>query len=123
MTSTKHAAAFALVFGFLFSGLSAAGTFDASAAASMIGKSGTFCGKVAQVAEGKKQVFLNIGQAYPNQVLAVLIWNDKKPVFDQYFGSLRVLSNRKVCVKGEVKAYKGKPEIILTDPQALTLTK
>jgi hypothetical protein len=123
MKSTKYAAAFALAFGFLFSGLSAAGTFDASAAASMIGKSGTFCGKVAQVAEGKKQVFLNIGQAYPNQVLAVLIWNDKKPVFDQYFGSLRVLSNRKVCVKGEVKAYKGKPEIILTDPQALTLTK
>jgi hypothetical protein len=56
-------------------------------------------------------------------VLAVIIWNDKKPVFDQYFGSLRVLSNRKVCVKVEVKAYKGKPEIILIDPQALTLTK
>jgi hypothetical protein len=73
--------------------------------------------------KAKKQVFLNIGQAYPNQVLAVIIWNDKKPVFDQYFGSLRVLSNRKVCVKVEVKAYKGKPEIILIDPQALTLTK
>jgi DNA/RNA endonuclease YhcR with UshA esterase domain len=95
----------------------------AKEAASHIGEVQTVCGTVASAkyhTRGKgKPTFLNLDQPYPNQVFTIVIWGSDRGKFpeppeDLYMG-------KKICVKGMIKAYRGKPEVIVNDPSQITI--
>jgi DNA/RNA endonuclease YhcR with UshA esterase domain len=92
-------------------------------AAKHIGEVQTVCGMVASskfASQSKKQpTFINLDQPYPNQIFTILIWGSDRSKFpeppeDYYMG-------KKVCVKGMIKAFRGKPEVIVNDPSQITI--
>jgi DNA/RNA endonuclease YhcR with UshA esterase domain len=96
---------------------------SAKDAASHVGEVQTVCGVVASTkyhTKGKGQpTFLNLDQPYPHQIFIILIWGSDRGKFpeppeDLYMG-------KKICVKGMIKAYRGKPEIIVNDPSQITI--
>ncbi len=80
-----------------------------------IGDSVTVCGKVYTArymdAAKDKPTFLNIGAAYPNQVLTVVIWDG---VRQQFHGKPEILfANKEICITGRIQLYKDKPQIVI----------
>jgi DNA/RNA endonuclease YhcR with UshA esterase domain len=57
-------------------------------------------------------VLVNLGAAYPNQLLTLALKGDAKSLSSGIDG-------KTVTITGQVIDYKGKPEIILTDPAML----
>ena len=73
------------------------------------GKTVTVSGKVFSSRDIGSMVLVNLGAAYPNQLLTVALKGKAKELGSQ-------LENKTITVEGEVIDYKGKPEIIITDP-------
>ena len=62
---------------------------------------------------------LNLGGDYPNQKMTVVI---KAADRDKFSVAPEVAyKDKKICVKGTPTEYKGKPEIIVTDPSQITI--
>jgi hypothetical protein len=59
---------------------------------------------------------VNLGAAYPDQLLTVVLRGEAK---DAYQG----LDGQTITVTGTVVSYKDKPEIVVTDPKMITSTK
>lgn len=98
-------------------------TISLADAAQHTGDSVTVCGKVFSVrylsASKNAPTFLNLGAAYPNQLLTVVIWSD---VRKQFKGKPEELYNEKeICVSGRVELYKDKPEIVIHDSRQIYL--
>lgn len=72
------------------------------------------CGKVYGVKYlsngGGKPTFVNIGAAYPNSPLTLVIWQD---VRDSFNVKPENLDGKNICATGKLELYKGKPEIII----------
>ena len=66
-------------------------------------------GKYLEQTKGSP-TFLNVGAAYPNAPLTLVIWGDVRKQFKQ---APELLYNKDVCIYGVIKLYKGKPEIII----------
>ena len=64
-----------------------------------------------------KPSFVNFGRSYPNQIFSAVVWENNKKNFS--YDLTTKLLNKKVCIKGEVEFYKGKPRINLTDETQL----
>ena len=73
------------------------------------GKTVSVTGQVYSSKDIGSMVLVNLGAAYPNQLLTIALKGNAK---DSGSG----LDNKTVTVTGEVIDYKGKPEIIVTDP-------
>ena len=63
--------------------------------------------------------FINLGTEYPNSPLTIVI-------FAKDFGNFKssiesMYNNKNICVTGILKDYKGKTEIIITKPDAITI--
>ena len=89
------------------------------------GDSVTVCGKVfsARYLSSSKNTptFLNLGAAYPNQLLTVVIWGDVRKQFE---GKPEELYNEKERgVSGRVELYKDKPQIVMHDSRQIYLKK
>lgn len=86
-----------------------------------IGDSVTVCGKVMDMRyfenSKNKPTFLNIGARYPNQQLVVVIWEN---VRSRFTGNLDRLVYKNICITGRIILYKGKPEIIIENPEQIT---
>lgn len=76
---------------------------------SFIGKTVTTTGKVYSSRDIKSMFLVNLGAAYPNQDLTIALKGKAKELGNQ-------LSDKTITVTGEVIDYRGKPEIIVTDP-------
>lgn len=74
-----------------------------------IGKTVSTQGKVYSSRDIGSMVLVNLGAAYPDQLLTIALKGKAKEL-----GGL--LENKTITVEGEVIDYKGKPEIIITDP-------
>ena len=74
-------------------------------------------GKVAQVSIRPSLVFLNLDQPYPNSPLAAVIFTKST----NQFGDLSKLKNQDVEIKGQIKKYNDKPEIVLDNTNQLTV--
>ena len=63
--------------------------------------------------------FLNMGAAYPNSPFSVVIFGSNRPNFKEkpelYY------DNKKVCVTGTIKEYKGKPEMIISNESEIKI--
>lgn len=114
--------AFTLTVGALFfSCTTHAQTIPVDSVGNYIGKTVKICDKVygTHVSKGeKKTTTLNLGADYPNQKLAVVIFEKDLPNFS--YTPAVFLMNKNVCVTGKVMTYKEKPEIIISSPASLT---
>ena len=93
-------------------------------AKSHLGERATVCGTVVSthyaVRTKGSPTFLNLDEPYPKQVFTILIWGSDRLKFgepESKFG------NKRVCVTGLIKDYKGVPEIIAEQPNQIELQK
>jgi len=76
-------------------------------------------GRVADVYVSKKNnVFLNFEKPYPNQCFTAVIFSKNLKNFKEDPKNFYL---KKVRVLGKIKEYKGKPEIILEDPNQIEI--
>ena len=96
---------------------------SAKDASKHIGEEQTVCGVVASTkyaTKSKRQpTFLNLDKPYPNQIFTILIWGADRAKFKQ--PPEHFYRGKKVCVRGLIQAFKGKPEIIVNDPSQITI--
>jgi hypothetical protein len=92
-------------------------TITASEAKNHIGENATVCGQVASTkyaASSRGQpTFLNLDAPYPSQIFTVLIWGSDRPKFNRPEITYR---DRRLCVTGEIRAFRGVPEVVAHDP-------
>jgi DNA/RNA endonuclease YhcR with UshA esterase domain len=90
-------------------------------AAGHIGETATICGVVASAkyeATARSQpTLLDLGKSYPHAIFTAVIYGDDRSKFGTPETSL---PGKRICVTGKISDYRGKPEIVLTDPNQLT---
>jgi DNA/RNA endonuclease YhcR with UshA esterase domain len=110
---------FALLFAFT---ASAQKVISASDAAKHLNEKVTICEKVfsTKLITPSNMTFLDLGGFHPNQMLTIVIKGEDRSKFkdapDEYF------KGRNVCVTGTVIDYKGKPEIVVSDPSQIKVS-
>jgi hypothetical protein len=86
------------------------------------GKQGTVCGKVYGYYFNSKisgsPTFLDMGACYPHSTFTVLIGDSTTIKFNY---DLQYLVNNDVCFTGTITVYNDKPEMIITDPEQITM--
>jgi len=80
------------------------------------------CGKVAGIrflenSEGQP-TFINMGAAYPKQLLTVVIWGIVRSKFEKMPEDLFL--DKEICVIGKIELYKEKPQIVIAEPKQIT---
>jgi DNA/RNA endonuclease YhcR with UshA esterase domain len=86
---------------------------------SHIGEKVVVCSKVFGIKSLEKITLINLGQAYPNSPLTVVIFAENLPSFKDSPSSL--YDGKQICVTGTLKEYKGKAEIIVTKPDDISV--
>jgi DNA/RNA endonuclease YhcR with UshA esterase domain len=90
-------------------------------AAGHVGETATVCGLVASAKFAanscSQPTFLDLGKPYHNAVFTAVIFGDDRPKFGTPETSLR---GKRICLTGQIRDYRGRPEIILNDPNQLT---
>jgi hypothetical protein len=98
----------------------AADRITAQQAASHIGETIAVCGTVVSanyaVRSKGQPTYLNFDQPYPNQIFTVVIWGSERSKFGE---PENTLLNKRICATGTIKSYRGKPEIIATNPSQI----
>ncbi len=69
--------------------------------------------------ENSQITLLNLGGAYPNQKITVVIKGADRSKFKTPPETL--YAGKTICVKGPVQIYRGRPEIVVTDPQQIVV--
>ncbi|WP_311954606.1 S1/P1 nuclease [Mucilaginibacter terrae] len=75
-----------------------------------VGKTVTVSGKVFSSRDIGSMILVNLGAAYPNQLLTLALKGDAKALGTQ-------LDGKTITITGQVIDYKGNPEIIVTSQQ------
>ncbi|MEP7108681.1 MAG: S1/P1 nuclease [Ferruginibacter sp.] len=83
-----------------------------------IGRKVVICSMVYGVKELASVNFINVGAKYPDNPLTIVVFKGDKGNFKNGLG---VYENKTVCVTGTIKEYKGKPEIIITKPEDISI--
>ena len=86
-----------------------------------VGDSVSTCGKVysSRYFEGSQDAptLLNLGAAYPNQLLTIVIYGEARKLFKEapevYF------RDKNICVTGKISLYKDKPQIVIYKPEQI----
>jgi micrococcal nuclease len=88
-----------------------------------IGETVTICDKIygGKFLSGAGLTLIDMGGAHPNEVLTLLIKGDDRKKFKD--APEETFKDKAVCVTGTLVDYKGKPEIIITDPAQIKLAE
>jgi DNA/RNA endonuclease YhcR with UshA esterase domain len=96
----------------------------AAEAKNHIGERATVCGNVVSTRYAARSkgnpTFLNLDEPYPRQVFTILIWGSDRSKFgdpEARYG------NKRVCVTGLIKDYKGVPEVVAEQPSQIEIQK
>jgi DNA/RNA endonuclease YhcR with UshA esterase domain len=90
--------------------------YTAAEAAKHVGETSTVTDRVDGVHQsGKGNIFLNMGDKYPNQAFTAYIPSGSAGQFSQP----QQYEGRTVAVSGKITLYRGKPEIIVTSPSQI----
>lgn len=81
-----------------------------------IGKEVSVTGKVFGIKDIKSMVLVNLGAAYPNQLLTVALKGDAKQLAEK-------IKDKTITVHGKAVDYKGKPEIVISDLESISIGK
>jgi DNA/RNA endonuclease YhcR with UshA esterase domain len=96
------------------------GAIDPAQAAKHVGKKVTVEGVVVQVSDLEGEpIFLNFGGRYPDHVFAAVVLTVNR----RWFPHPAEWEGKRVRVSGTVQLYRGKPEIVLSDPKQLVEIK
>jgi len=99
---------------------SRAATLTPEEAAKHAGEDATVCGVVAgakYAAEVRGGLtFIDFGKPYPNAPFTAMIFAADRAKFGT---PERGLQGKQVCVSGKIQMFRGKPEIVLSDPKQL----
>eukprot|EP01037_Dinobryon_pediforme_P016262 gene16262-16441_t len=60
---------------------------------------------------------IDVGGEHPNELLTLVIKGDDRKKFKT--PPEKSLKGKKVCITGQIVDYKGKPEIVITDPEQI----
>jgi hypothetical protein len=86
-----------------------------------LGETATACGVVASakfLSDRRSQpTLLNLGKPYPDQLFTAVIWGEDRAKFGTPEKSL---TGKRVWVTGEIRDFRGIPEIRLSDPRQLS---
>ena len=86
-----------------------------------IGETATVCGVVASAQfEANVQdrpTLFDLGKPSPHAIFTAVIYRDNRSKFGSPETALR---GKRICVTGQISEYRGKPEIVLTDPSQLS---
>jgi hypothetical protein len=97
------------------------GSIIAAQASEHIGETRAVCGTVMSpkfLSSSRSQpTFLNLDKPYPNQIFTVVIFSSDRPKFGAPEVKYR---DKRICATGLIKLYRGKPEIIATQPSQIT---
>ena len=63
---------------------------------------------------------LNVGAAYPNSLLTIVIKGDNRTAFSNKPEEFYI--NKEICVTGTIRIFKGKPEIEISSEKAITIS-
>lgn len=74
------------------------------------------CAKVYGIHAMESMTLVNLGAAYPNQPLTLVLRGKAKDAF-------RDLDGRMVCVTGTITSYRDRPEIVITDPAMIVASR
>ena len=97
------------------------GTYNTIQARQFIdkGKNVTICGKVVSTKLSKNgHTFLNLDQAFPNQIFSVTIWKSNNVNFS--FQPHIKLNDKYVCFDGKITDNKGTPTMDLKNEKSLS---
>ncbi len=88
-----------------------------------MGDSVRVCGKVfgTRFLENSngRPTLINMGGAYPNELLTVVIYGDDR---EKFAGKPEeICNNKNICVTGRIVTFKGKAQIIITAPEQLVI--
>ena len=96
-------------------------TLSAAQAADHAGEQARVCGEVASSKYSRKSdgepTFLNLDEPFPDHVFTALVWGEDRHKFKPPPDALR---GRRICVDGVIARYKGRPQIIVTEPAQIT---
>jgi len=104
---------------FAFNASAQTTTITAKEAAKHIGETVTVCDKVysTKLLTPSNMTFLDLGAAHPNQDLTLVIKGEDRSKFK---GQPEVdYKDKNICVTGLVIDFKGKPEIVVSDPSQI----
>jgi hypothetical protein len=100
------------------------GHITAAEAKNHIGKTATVCGSVVSTHYATRSkgnpTFLNLDEPYPKQIFTILIWGSDRPKFGDPQGKY---GNKRVCVTGLIKDYRGVPEVVAEQPSQIEIQK
>lgn len=98
-------------------------TISPEEAPQYIGKEVTVCGKVYGgkfLAQAKgTPTLINMGAAYPNSPFTIVIFGESRNRFS--YKPEEYLNGKQVCISGKVKEFKGKPEIVVSAPDQISI--
>ncbi len=90
-----------------------------------VGYSVTVCGKVAggRFLEQMENspTFLNLGAAYPNQLLTIVIWKEIRGQFETVPEDFYM--NKDICITGKIILFRERPQIVLYKKEQLQIAK
>ena len=87
-------------------------------AVAYVGRTVAVTGVIANVFTSRAgNSFLNFGRPHPDQTLSAVIFRDAAA----RFGDPAKWEGKKVVVRGRIKLYNGRPEIILDQPSQISL--
>ena len=97
-----------------------AATISPEGAQAHAGETATVCGTVESAHFAPRSrgqpTFLDFGRPYPNEMFTALIWGSERPKFGE---PERTLQGKRICITGPIRLYRGKPEVILSNPSQI----
>jgi micrococcal nuclease len=105
--------------------MKAQSSIPATEASKNIGKKLTVCDKVfggrfLENANGTPTL-INMGDAYPNNPFSFVIFGEDRKKFS--YKPEEFLVDKQICVTGEIKEFRGKPQIVVTDTAQVSIQK
>jgi hypothetical protein len=96
---------------------SAESSISAREAKNHVGQTATVCGPVAGTHYAARSrgtpTFINLDQAYPNQIFTIVIWGSDRPKFGD---PEAMYGGKQICVTGTITLYRGVAETTANDP-------
>jgi hypothetical protein len=115
----KAAVAVAILFASSHGSL--ADTISSAQAKDHVGETATVCGRVADARyqeTGSHVTFLDFDKPYPEHMFTAFLPAQNRAKFGT---PEKDYKDKEICVTGKIEDYRGKPEIVLTDPQQIKL--
>lgn len=82
-----------------------------------IGKTVTICDSVYSTKALDKLSLINLGGSFPNELITIVVNKEDQSKFTSEPASMFLGNN--ICVTGVITEFKGKAQIIITDPKQI----